>query len=247
MMNFTCLTTRKTLRQKEGSSSSPWLCWVSDPLHRYSLRDGATFAEQASQVTFDLTNDTGAAEAKRRQSQLKWDRKKKKFVKGDGAGADNVKMIKTESGTKLPISYKSGRYEDWVKGRGRGREIRIGEREKEGNRAHQHASGGGKRWKHSSVKESKPLDKLAMDYERKMRIMKKKAAGGGGGDDDDSKHGAKGRGKSSLGARWKGKPVGKIKNELKNVQQIRKQRGVLEKRREKNARTSRNGKGKGRR
>jgi ATP-dependent RNA helicase DDX54/DBP10 len=214
--------------------------------HSYSLRDGATFAEQASQVTFDLTNDTGAAEAKRRQSQLKWDRKKKKFVKGDGAGADNVKMIKTESGTKLPISYKSGRYEDWIKVRGRGREIRIGEREKEGNRAHQHVGGGGKRWKHSSVKEGKPLDKLATDYERKMRIMKKKGARAGG-DDDDSGHGAKGRGKASLGARWKGKPVGKVKNELKSVQQIRKQRGVLEKRKEKNARTSRNGKGKGRR
>lgn len=211
-------------------------------LTRYSLRDGATFAEQASQVTFDLTNDTGAAEQKRRQSQLKWDRKKKKFVKGDGAGADNVKMIKTESGTKLPISYKSGRYEDWVKGRGRGREIRIGEREKEGNRAHQHTGGGGKRWKHSMVKDAKPLDKLATDYERKMRIMKKK--GNNGAEDGDSP--AKGKGKS-LGARWKGKPVGKVKNELKSVQQIRKQRGVLEKKREKNARGSKHGKGKGRR
>ncbi|KIM20684.1 hypothetical protein M408DRAFT_30142 [Serendipita vermifera MAFF 305830] len=210
----------------------------------YSLRDGATFAEQASQVTFDLTNDTGAAELKRRQSQLKWDRKKKKFVKGDGAGADNVKLIKTESGTKLPISYKSGRYEEWVKGRGRGREIRIGEREKEGSRPHQHA-GGGKRWKHSAVKEAKPLDKLATDYERKMRIMKKKTSQGG--EDADSAPKGKGKGKAPLGARWKGKPVGKVKNELRNVQQIRKQRGVLEKRREKNARGSKHGKGKGRR
>jgi len=187
----------------------------------------------------------GVAEAKRRQSQLKWDRKKKKFVKGDGVGADNVKMIKTESGTKLPVSYKSGRYEDWIKGQGRGREIRIGEREKEGSGAHNRAAGGGKRWKHSSIKEGKPLDKLATNYERKVRVMKKSAAVPKE-DVKDANPVAKGRGKPSSGARWRGKPPGRVKSELKSVQQIRKQRGILEKRREKNARVSRRPKRKGR-
>jgi len=174
-------------------------------------------------------------------------------------------MIKTESGTKLPISYKSGRYEDWIKGRGRGREIRIGEREKEGNKAYQHRPGGssggatggpgGKRWKHSSTKEAKPLDKLAVDYERKVRILKKKGAAAAGGDDADTggrARGTGGRGRGgktpgTMGGRWKGKTPGRVKTELKSVQQIRKQRGVLEKKREKNARNSRGGKGKGRR
>ncbi|PVG01269.1 DEAD-domain-containing protein [Serendipita vermifera] len=209
----------------------------------YSLRDGATFTEQAAHVTFDLTNDTGGADARRRQSQLKWDRKKKKFVKGDGIGADNVKLIKTESGTKLPISYKSGRYDEWIKGKGRGKEIRVGEHEREGSNRQNNASG--KRWKHTKVADAKPLDKLAKDYERKMRIMNKKGSKLQGDESNDneppkksSKPGARG-----LGKRWKGKSTGQVRNELKNVQQIRKQRNLLEKRRAKNARGPRKGKG----
>ncbi len=31
-----------------------------------------------------------------------------------GGGADNKRMIKTESGTRLPASFKSERYSDWV-------------------------------------------------------------------------------------------------------------------------------------
>jgi ATP-dependent RNA helicase DDX54/DBP10 len=181
--------------------------------------------------------------AQRRQSQLKWDRKKKKFVKGDGIGADNVKLIKTESGTKLPISYKSGRYDEWIKGKGRGKEIRVGEHEQEGlNRLN---NGSGKRWKHSKVTEAKPLDKLARDYERKMRIMNKKGSKAQGEDINDNgpKKKAPSSGVKGLGKRWKGKSTGKVKNELKNVQQIRKQRSLLEKKRAKNARAPRKGKG----
>ncbi|KAG8848305.1 ATP-dependent RNA helicase dbp10 [Serendipita sp. 411] len=210
----------------------------------YSLRDGASFAEQASQVTFDLTMDAGAMQATRRQSQLKWDRKKKKFVKGDGAGADNVKLIKTESGTKLPVTYKSGRYEEWTKGKGKGREIRIGETEK-ATTSRQSMSG--KRWKHSKVMEPKALDKLATDYERKMRILKKKSADGGidppEGRPKNAGKGVVGRNNKSAGARWKGKSIGKVKNELRTVDQIRKQRDLLQKKREKNARGPRKSKG----
>ncbi|KAG8816111.1 ATP-dependent RNA helicase dbp10 [Serendipita sp. 399] len=207
----------------------------------YSLRDGASFAEQASQVTFDLTTDVGAQQSARRQSQLKWDRKRKKFVKGDGVGADNIKLIKTESGARLPVTYKSGRYDEWVKGKGKGREIRIGETEKAGPSRH---SANGKRWKHSKTTEPKALDKLAIDYERKMRIMKKKNAGESVEPPaSHSKNSKKGGGKLQ-GARWKGKSVGKVKSELRTVDQIRKQRTILQKKREKNARAPRKNKGK---
>lgn len=214
----------------------------ADTERGYSLRDGASFAEQAAQATFDLTTDVGAQEAARRQSQLKWDRKKKKFVKGDGAGADNVKMIKTEGGTKLPVTYKSGRYDEWIKGKGRGREIRIGETE---NPSATRSSMGGKRWKHSKVSDAKPLDKLAINYERKMRVMKKQAQTSDAQDRGDAKGKAKGKpGKGQLGGRWKGKSSQKVKNELKTVDQIRKQRNLIQRRKEKNARASRKGKGK---
>ena len=37
------------------------------------------------------------------------DRKKKKYV----GESNNVKMVRTESGSKVPITYKSNRYKDW--------------------------------------------------------------------------------------------------------------------------------------
>ena len=79
----------------------------------YSLNDGASsFAKQASNVAFELEGDEGDGKRKR-QNTLTWDKKKKKFIKGDGVGADNVKMIRTESGTKLPATYRSGRFDEW--------------------------------------------------------------------------------------------------------------------------------------
>ena len=44
---------------------------------------------------------------------MKWDRKKKRFTSGDQVGADNKKLIRSESGALLPASYNSGRYKEW--------------------------------------------------------------------------------------------------------------------------------------
>jgi DBP10CT (NUC160) domain len=41
-----------------------------------------------------------------------WD-KKKKFLKGDGTGANNVKLVRMENGTRLPATYRSGRFDEW--------------------------------------------------------------------------------------------------------------------------------------
>lgn len=100
-------------------------------LSSYSLRDGATFAEQARNATFDLAGDEAIANKKR--ARLTWDTKKKKFIKGDGAGADNVKMVRTESGTKLPATYRSGRFDEW-KAKNRISLPRVGEVENAGKR-----------------------------------------------------------------------------------------------------------------
>jgi len=73
------------------------------------------FVDQVGKVAFDMTQDEGRATAVNRPSQLKWDRKKRKMVAGDGVGADNKKMIRSESGALLPASYKSGRFDEWRK------------------------------------------------------------------------------------------------------------------------------------
>ncbi|VDN01811.1 unnamed protein product [Thelazia callipaeda] len=49
----------------------------------------------------------------KQEKRKKWDRKLKKFV-GNG-GDDSKKKIRTEDGTYLPSTYKSGRYERWQK------------------------------------------------------------------------------------------------------------------------------------
>lgn len=85
------------------------------------------FVEQLGQVTYDMTQDEGAAARANRPSQLKWDRKKKRMVK-DEVGSDNKKLIRSESGALLPASYKSGRYDEWRKGR-RGAKTVSNERE----------------------------------------------------------------------------------------------------------------------
>jgi ATP-dependent RNA helicase DDX54/DBP10 len=207
-------------------------------LSSYSLKEGASsFAVQASHATFDLTTDEGRSQSRRAGiSQLKWDRKKKKFIRGDGVGADNVKLVKTETGNKLPITYRSGRFDEW-KAKNKKGIPKVGETE--GPSGKQLAFGG-RKWKHNKNKSPKLLDKLTTDYERKMRLSKKKNAPPGGEEEGQKRQGAKpgvlNRGRS------KGKTVGKVKTELKTADQIRKQRQLVEKRRAKNARPSRKGK-----
>lgn len=168
---------------------------------------------------------------------MTWDKKKKKFVKGGGIGADNMKLLRTENGTRLPATYKSGRFEDWKK-KARVSLPKVGEREAE--RTSAGAGGpGGRRWKHTKVTEAKPLDKFSKDYERKSRQLKKK-------DEAVAKEvgvaKSKGPGKARnirSGGRFAGKSVGRVKNEIKTVDQIRKSRTIAERKKAKNARPSR--------
>ncbi|KAJ7218034.1 P-loop containing nucleoside triphosphate hydrolase protein [Mycena pura] len=194
----------------------------------YSLRDGASFAEQARNATFDLAGDEGVADRKRRQ--LNWDKKKKRFVKGDGVGADNVKLVRTENGTRLPATYRSGRFDEW-KAKTRVSLPRVGEVEHEGSHRGKPI---GQRFRHNKIVNAKPLDRLSNNYERKGRQLKKKAESQEG---EPSSRSVTGRGRHA------GKSIGKVKTELKTTEQIRKGRKALEKRRAKNGRPSRTGGG----
>ena len=201
---------------------------------RYSLRDGASFTEQANGVSFDLAGDEGKAASSRPFSQLKWDRKKKKFIKGDGVGADNVKLIKTESGARLPATYRSGRFEEW-KSKSRVNLPKVGESEGEGSKSRS-MSRGGKRFKHQGTTAPKPLDKLRTDYERKLH---RKASNETAQDQPEKAGRSDKKGRKS---RYGNKSIEKVKSELKSASQIRKQRELSERKRAKNARPSRKGK-----
>lgn len=67
-----------------------------------------------------MAADEGRAQGAQKASQLRWDRKKKRFTSGDQVGADNKKMIRSESGALLPATYNSGRFRDWQQKRRRG-------------------------------------------------------------------------------------------------------------------------------
>ncbi|XP_072939579.1 ATP-dependent RNA helicase DDX54 isoform X2 [Epargyreus clarus] len=64
----------------------------------------------ASQAELELQADS-AEGARSTRAQLRWDRKRKKMVHVDPDGGR--KMIRTESGGRVPASFKSGRYEEW--------------------------------------------------------------------------------------------------------------------------------------
>lgn len=211
--------------------------------HRYSLRDNATFAEQARNATFDLTTDEGVAAQKRAYSQTTWDKKKKKFVKGDGAGADNVKMVRTESGTKLPATYRSGRFDEW-KAKSKFSLPKVGEMEDSRFTGAGPAGKGGKRFKHQQVTQAKPLDKLHKSYEKKVKQIKKGAETAGPTEGEGAGGRGKGKGGRPTGGRYGGKPMGRVKNELKSAEQIRRDRKMSDQRRAKNARPSSRKKGK---
>ncbi|XP_006461117.1 hypothetical protein AGABI2DRAFT_118043 [Agaricus bisporus var. bisporus H97] len=193
----------------------------------YSLKDGASsFAQQAQGVSFDLAGDDTVQKQKKRQ--LSWDKKKKKFVKGDGVGADNVKLVKTENGVRLPASYRSGRFEEW-KAKNRFSLPRVGEVESQG--IGKRNVPGGRKFRHNQTSTPKPLDKFGKDYERKARQMEKKNAAAESSEPEKNKKGGR-------PSRYGGKSLTKVKSELKTSDQIRKKRNTMEHKMAKNARPS---------
>lgn len=98
-------TKRTTKRDEEN-----YISYVQKDAHTekgYSVQ-GGSFAEQAQTATLDLTGDDKSASHSNSKNQLRWDKKKKKFIRGDGAGSDNKKIFKTEAGNRLPATYKQG-------------------------------------------------------------------------------------------------------------------------------------------
>ncbi|XP_032458396.1 ATP-dependent RNA helicase DDX54 [Phocoena sinus] len=72
--------------------------------------DGGAFEQQVAGAVLDLMGDEGQSLTKGQQ-QLKWDRKKKRFVRQ--SGQEDKKKIKTESGRYISSSYKRDLYQKW--------------------------------------------------------------------------------------------------------------------------------------
>ncbi|XP_067861828.1 ATP-dependent RNA helicase DDX54 [Heptranchias perlo] len=97
--------------------------------------EGTTFEQQASGAVLDLMGDE-AEDMQKRKQMLKWDRKKKRFVRD--TGKENKKIM-TESGRYISASYKKNIYEEWKK------KYKVDERmsdDENEQRNHRHKRGG---------------------------------------------------------------------------------------------------------
>ncbi|KCV70842.1 hypothetical protein H696_03199 [Fonticula alba] len=84
----------------------------------YSLSESGNFVQQAQGASMDMIGDDSET-MRNHKVQMKWDRKKKKFVRSDPLGAmsadGKTKMIRTEAGNLIPANYKAGAYDEWKK------------------------------------------------------------------------------------------------------------------------------------
>ncbi|OCK82627.1 ATP-dependent RNA helicase-like protein dbp10 [Lepidopterella palustris CBS 459.81] len=175
----------------------------------------SNFVEAARGVQMDLSVDDskGFGEASKSRG-MRWDKKSKKYVAraNDDDGSKGVKMVRGESGQKIPASFRSGRFDAWRRANKMDRLPRTGETEAPRSSV---AHNNGRRFKHKSEKAPKEADRFRDDYHvRKKRV-------------EEAKQRRIGKFKDGL-----------AKSELRGIDDVRKQRNLIEKRKQKNARPS---------
>jgi ATP-dependent RNA helicase DDX54/DBP10 len=188
----------------------------------YGVHSGGShnqnFLEAARSATMDLNNDDGAksfAEPSKIRG-MRWDKKNKKYVAraNDEDGSKGAKMIRGESGLKIAASFRSGRFDAWRKSHKIDRLPRTGEIENTTAGTH---VGGRRRFKHKQEKPPKNPDKFRDDFYRKRKKF------------EEAKENKMGKLRAGRG-------------ELKSMDDVRKERQLKDRRREKNARPLKRGK-----
>ncbi|KAM9055256.1 ATP-dependent RNA helicase DDX54 [Megaptera novaeangliae] len=102
---------REGVRQRDQAFYIPYRPRDFDSERGLSIGgDGGAFEQQVAGAVLDLMGDE-AQSLTRGQQQLKWDRKKKRFV--GQSGQEDKKKIKTESGRYISSSYKRDLYQKW--------------------------------------------------------------------------------------------------------------------------------------
>ena len=190
----------------------------------------AHFAEMARRATVELAKDEGTTGlgGPSRAGGQRWDKKSKNYVSraNDEDGSKGGKMIRSESGQKISASFRGGRFDAWKKTQRISRVPRVGEAESRPGSTSTIVrpggakidSGGGRpdrHFRHRQERAPKEADRFRDDYhERKRRVKEAQ--------------------EKRIG-RFR---EGKGRNELKSVDDVRKQRKLTERRRQKNARPS---------
>ncbi|GAV30019.1 RNA helicase [Pichia membranifaciens] len=175
------------------------------------------FVAEASKAAFDIDAEDDKVQMQRQGPKVVWE--KNKFVRKQ----DDRKFIISESGQRIPASFRSGKYEEW-KEKHRMGSYKVGGAEKgdagNGGAFESKLNGSriGGRFKHHGEKAPKLPRKGRDDYDRQMDKVKKAV-----------EKGVKVRG-------YVGKGSGR--NEIRDSESIRKQREQKDKRREKNSRPS---------
>lgn len=208
----------------------------------YSVNQGPDFVSASRNATMDLAGD----ENDRRNNPtqiMRWDKRHKKYVRrnnDDDGSKGGARLVRGEGGMKIAASFKSGRFEDWKKANKIRRMPRIGEAES-GGPGDMGKLGVKQKYKHKQQQEAKMPDKFREDYEKKRKRMREKAAEQDGGvAEGDGRGGKKSGGWPKDGVR--GVKKGQVTNSLED---IRKARKVMEKKKEKNARPQHKGRGGG--
>lgn len=136
--------------------------------HAYDVN---SFSEAARHEALDLATDEGK-DAKQNRGK-KWDPKQKKFVnvanETDGSKGSASKMIRGESGVKIPASYSAGRYAAWKNSS-----------KNKSSGAMPLDSSKDRRFKHHSLAVPKAADRFRDDYHAKKKqnaVAKEKGIG----------------------------------------------------------------------
>ncbi|CAN6631901.1 ATP-dependent RNA helicase Dbp10p [Trichomonascus vanleenenianus] len=167
------------------------------------------FVESARTATFDLDDEGRQQVAKQ---MIRWDSKKGKYVNSNGI--DNVKYIRGEGGTKIPASFRTGKFDEWKAAHKAGNLV-VGAMESTINNGAKSQSN--RRFKHNKITAPKMADKARDDY----GARKKKVATA-----------------MEKGLQVKGMRNNKAAttNGILDTEAVRKQRALKQKRRDKNAR-----------
>ncbi|KAJ3074379.1 ATP-dependent RNA helicase ddx54 [Podochytrium sp. JEL0797] len=190
------------------------------------------FAERAGDVTVEVAGDDD--DGLKRRGNLIWDKKKKTFVRPT-VGADNKKRIKTDSGASVPASYKSDRFQQWQK-KNRVEFPRAGEQELASGAATDAANPFAKKYRYHEVHAANPSSK---SFQRKVAAAEKQARKDGKSVGDVKKGMLEQNAtRQPIATRTDGGKVRGVKSELKNVEQIKKERKKKEQRRAKTGRHS---------
>ena len=207
--------------------------------------DTPSFLTAAKSAAMNLTTDesSGLTSASR-PSLLKWDKRHKKYISTTDSssntkkdGTPKTKTIRTESGAKIPSTFRSGRFEEWTKTNRLSKRLpRVGESEpaRSGSKASAPSSSSryngnpasntmpsGTRFKHTQIKAPKEADKYRDDFHvRKKRVQEAM-------ENRVGRFAAGGKGKDGRGGG---------KGEIRDLDAVVREREGKEKRREKTGR-----------